>query len=268
MNPKLPTQFGTPVNVGYSSDMQVNILRSQSSAGWSRQRRLWLHNPTVFKLTYKLSIELAGLMVSWLRANTSLINLKLLHANNVEANCEFESLDVQRKTEINVERIPFVNQVYVKFDVELKSQVNYGNSSLAARGPQQVEYPKNLPLPLSSGFDEVHKESGLTEYQMQFKMDTRTLARFLAFAGAKGLRWFKIHWPVTNVGCGDEYIRFISDPSMQLDGPNQWTVSMTAESMPAFLKTEPGAPTPPPTPGTRTYEQPSETYDSNKPYEG
>jgi hypothetical protein len=102
---------------------------------------------------------------------------------------------------------------------------------------------------------------------MQFKMNTRTLALFLVFAGAKGLRWFKVHWPVTNVGCGDEYIRFISEPSMTLDGPNQWTVSMAAETMPAFMKTTLGVPVPP-TPGTRTYEQQSETYDSNKAYEG
>jgi hypothetical protein len=268
MTPKLPNQFGVPVNISYSADMQINTLRSQTSAGWSRQRRTWLHNPTVYKLTYKLSTELGGAMIKWLRSNTGVVSLRLLHVNDTQAVCEFEGIDVQRKTDISVERIPFVNQVLLKFDVETKFQANYDNNVLLARGPQQIEYPKNLPLPLSTGFNEVHKESGSTEYQMQFKMNTRTLASFLAFAGAKGLRWFKMHWPVTNVGCGDEYIRFTSDPSMTLDGPNQWTVSIVAETMPAFLKTEPGAPTQPPTPGTRTYEQSGETYDSNKAYEG
>jgi hypothetical protein len=215
-----------------------------------------------------MSIASAGEMIAWLRANAREINLRLLHANDTSAVCEVEGIDAERTTEISVERIPQTSNVLVSFSVQLKFQQDYLSAARGARGAAKIVYPASLPLPMATGFVETHKEQGRTEYQMQFRMTTRVLAHFLAFAGAKGLRWFKMHWPVTNVGCGDEYIRFMSDPSFELESPNIWLVSMTAETMPVFLLPTTGATAPPPTPGSRIYEQPAETYDSNKPYEG
>lgn len=259
MTVELPRQFGIPISLDYGFETQFNLLRSQMASGWSRQRRTWLHNPSILNLTYRLTIESAGEMVKWLRLNAGEIRLTLLHANDISSEYDVEGIIVQRKTDVVVERIPFVNQVYVRFSVETKFRANYELNASSARGPQDIEYPKYLPLPSATGFTESHKENGRVEYQMQFSMNTRTLVMFLEFAGAKGLRWFKMHWPAARIGCGEEYIRFISDPSKQLVSPNQWVVSLAAEGMPVFLTQ--GAP-------EISYDQPDVNYDDDYQYNG
>ena len=262
----LPAKFGLPISLNYKAAMDVNLQRTAMASGWQRHRRKWLHNPSVFEVTFRMSISLAGDFIAWLRWHgNDTFELPLLHGNNALADCGLTRIEVKRMTGTEVERLPKVDQVLVSFQVETLYQVGYSVIAHDAQGTQAIEWPSTLPLPLAEGFTESHSDNGVTQYQLTFRLNTRQLALFLQFAGGKGLRWFKMHWPVTNVGCGDEYIRFTGNPSMSLVAPDTWEVSIKAETMPAFL----GAATnpDPPSAGVRTYDS-AELYNNPLKYEG
>ena len=297
--PTLPDSYGLPIREGYDFEMELNLLRSQTAGGWTRQRRDWLHNPSVFSLSYRLTIAKAGEMIRWLRLNSGEIGLKLLHGNNTLADCKVEVLNVVRNSDISVERIPFTDKVVLSFTAETLKQTGYyalaqksregtlhtpfSSKSVGYSSPLttfdglkisptgRTLYPKDLPPPLAEGFTEVHTATGATDYTMSFAMDSLVLRNWLAFAGFGGTAWFRIKLPVTDTGgCGFTIIRFTSNPQAELIGPDRWRVTVQAESPPHFLSAtdlpvDGGTPPPkPPLPGTKSYDEAGVTYDDNK----
>jgi hypothetical protein len=258
--------YGLPISENYSVGMDLALLRTEYTSAWRRQRRTFLHNASLITLTWRLDITRAQSLMAWLQAQPggSFFICDLLTGNDTDASCVISPTNIRRTSAVGTRRIPLTNMFLVSFEAETQFQANYSQLASAAADQPPTTYPSGFPWPMATTFSSEHGERNVTVYSLSYTMNTEMLADWLAFAGFAGTAWFWHPMVSTNVPCGQELIRYISEPAQSLIGPNTWTVSITAESKPASIILDDFLP--PPGPGCyyngeSSYDDATELYD-------
>lgn len=258
--------YGLPISGNYSIGTDLALLRTEYQSAWRRQRRTFLHNASIITLTWRLDITRAQSLMAWLQARPAgdFFICDLLTGNNKNATCVIEPTNVRRTSAVGTTRIPLTNMFLVSFEVETQFQEHYGELATAAADQPPTTYPAGLPWPMASTFKSEHLDRNVTVYDLSYTMTTEMLAQWMAFAGFAGTAWFWHPMVSTNVPCGLELIRYISEPAQALIGPNTWTVTIKAESKPASIILDDFLP--PPGPGCyyngeSSYDDATELYD-------
>jgi hypothetical protein len=220
--------FGLPILDGHQRDVDFNIARTTSTSGFVRQRRMMLHTPSLFKIMFRVRGVAAYNLIQWLQENDDWFSCKLL----VAGACEVSSVDVRRTSTISCGRIQGTDTFTVSFEAESRSMTGYAGLAAAHVGQPIATYPASLPLPLGSNFTSEHDNRNITTYSMTYRLTTRQLKQWLEFAAFVGASWFKHRMVSPNVLCGDEIIRYTSNPAASTIGPDRWEVSVSAETMP------------------------------------
>jgi hypothetical protein len=258
--------YGLPISDGYTIGTDLALLRTEFTSAWRRQRRTFLHNASIIRLTWRLDITRAQSLMAWLQAQPSgsFFLCDLLTGNDIDANCVISPTSIRRTSSVGTTRIPLTNMFLVTFEAETQFQVGYSQLASAAANQPPTTYPSNFPWPMASTFRTEHGDRNVTEYSLSYTMSTELLAEWLAFAGFAGTAWFWHPMISTNVPCGQELIRYISEPSQSLVAPNTWTVSITAECKPATAILDNFVPPPGPGcyyDGESSYDADDELYD-------
>lgn len=253
----LPPQFGLPIRENYGADYDLALLRSNQHSGWVRQRRTWLMNPSLYRFTYRLTLDYANDMMAWLSgAGDEWI---LLPTATPDTGLPYDCtlLEVRRTSAIEVIRIPQTDLVTLSFSGETR-----------ATNLPPVAYPAQWPatfaLPRASTFGEVHDARNRTTYSWSFTASTQTLKAMLSFLQYVGTAWFRAPAINSNVPCGWEWVRATSNLAFNLVGPNVWELALSVETMPARWNDDATAPLPPWPPVTGSeysYDMANFTYD-------
>lgn len=258
--------YGLPISDNYNIGTDLALLRTEYTSTWRRQRRTFLHNASIIRLTWRLDITRAQSLMAWLQAQPSgsFFICDLLTGNDTDASCVISPTNIRRTSAVGTTRIPLTNMFLVTFEAETQFQVGYSQLASAAANQPPKTYPSNFPWPMASTFRTEHGDRNVTEYSLSYTMSTELLAEWLAFAGFAGTAWFWHPMISTNVPCGQELIRYISEPTQALVAPNTWTVTITAESKPATAILDNFIPPPGPGcyyDGESSYDEPTELYD-------
>lgn len=223
--------YGLPLS-GVALDTDSTLFRTTVMSGWVRQRKNYLHAPTTVTVSFRMTLSMAHSCINWLQTYTDdWFLMQMISGNDDLSPYDVYFTEVKRKSAIAAERIYGTNMVVLTFAIDFRELVGY---EAEAAAPLIKTYPVTLPLPTTTGYSSSHADRNLTTYGLTFRMNTAMLKAWLRFALFSGVSWFKMHWPTENTaGCGDEYIRFISNPRQSLVGPNLWEVSISAETIPA-----------------------------------
>lgn len=224
-------EYGYALASGYSIDTDLALVRSEFESGWTRQRRSYLHNASLVRLSWRLRVSKAQSLVAWLQSlDSGAFFLCPILSGNDSASPIVSDIEIRRTSVIRAERVENTDQFIVSFEAETRSFGDYQAKADAVAGATPLDYPSDLPLPLQAGFGSEHAFRNLTTYSLTYEMNTATLAKFLDFAGFAGTAWFKTRMVSANVACGFEYLRFTSTIAQNLIGPDKWQVSVQAES--------------------------------------
>lgn len=236
MNALDQSKYGYPLREGYTVNTDLALLQTETQSGWRRQRRTFLHNASLITLTWRLPMDVAKEMREWLQAQPDgdFFSCRLLTGNDINAPCDIADIIIRRTTGIREARIPRTSLVTLTFSAETQSQAEYNQLASAAANQPPATYPANFPLPAATGFVGDHADRNVTSYSLTYGMSTELLADWLAFAGFQGTAWFYHPMISSNVLCGYELVRYVSPPSQTLIGPNAWSVSVDAETQPAY----------------------------------
>lgn len=236
MNALDTKRFGLPRASTYSSSMDLALGKTQFETFWTRQRRTYLHNASLFTLSWNLPTREAKVLMDWLQAlpQGEFFWCDLLSGNNYQASRDeiIAPIQIRRTTEITAERVPLIDRFIVSFQAETMATGNYQEIAAAAANQPPATYPRNLPLPRATGFQSAHGVRNVTAYTLVYQMNTQTLQKWLAFAGYAGTAWFFHPMVSPNVPCGLELIRYATGFEQNLVGPDTWEVSVAAETMP------------------------------------
>lgn len=230
-------RYGLPMLTQYSATTDLALLASGYETYWRRQRRTYLHNASLFKLSWQLKTSEAMLLRQWLQAQDSgaFFLCDLLTGNNYQATREqiIAPTKIRRVSDINFSRVPKVDKFILSFEAETESQDFYQDLADAAAEQPPATYPANLPWPTAEAFTSSSSNRNVTTYSLTYTMNTQTLQNWLAFAGFAGTAWFYHPMVSPNVPCGMELLRYTSSIEQRLVKPDLWSVTVAAESMPA-----------------------------------
>lgn len=265
-------EFGLPIRASYAASLDLALIRSKMSSGWVRQRRAYTHGAMLYTVAYRLTTAKAGALVDWLQTNNDWFSMLLLTSNDVNNPLPVHRVDVRRTTVISCVRISSLDQFTVSFQVETREMADFETLRDAAAGQPAISYPQGLPWPKMDGFSSEHGDRNITTYSLTYRMNTAMLKRWQAFAAFAGTNWFSGPMVSPNVFCGNEYMRYISNPEMSLVRPDVWQLTVQAETIPASYSIEGIAPPeggggggtvdPPPVETTpHTYDDPTLEYD-------
>ena len=246
-------KFGLPIIANYSYELDLALLRSKMASSWVRQRRTYTHAASLFNVTFRVTTAYAQELVQWLQDNNDWMFMTLLNGNDAGSFETLHDVEVRRTTDITSTRVSRLDQFEVSFQVETRS-LSWADEYLAtAMGAPSVDYPAALPAPIMDGFSATHSTRNVTTYSMSYRMKTETLKKWQEFAAFMGTGWFRSRMVSPNVPCGYEWMRYTTNPTVSLERPNVFIVTVQAETMPASYSIEGIAP---PTGGGGTVDPP------------
>lgn len=227
--------YGYPKAESYVYSTDLALLKTAIASGYTRQRRTYMHNASLYTLTFKVSTVQSINLRKWLQDNNDWFTIPLLSGNDATQGKDIYDVEVRRTSTIETSRVAMLDQFMVSFEVETRSMSGYQTAANdAADLPVQV-YPSNLPIPSMTSFTTSHGDRNVTLYNLVYRMDTATLKRWQLFAGFIGTAWFTTFMVSPNAYGTDETLRYVSSPAMSLLGPNSWEVTITAETIPELL---------------------------------
>lgn len=229
-------RYGLPRSSAYSASMDLALVNTEFETFWTRQRRTYVHNASLFLLSWTLPTREAKALQDWLLSlpQGEFFWCDLLSGNNSNAtrNEIIAPVQIRRTSVITTERVPLVDKFTLSFEAETMALDGYTELAQAAANQPPATYPRNLPLPIATGFSSAHSVRNTTVYTLSYRMNTLTLQKWLAFAGYAGTAWFFHPMISTNVPCGLEMLRYVTNFEQDLVGPDTWQVTVSAETMP------------------------------------
>jgi hypothetical protein len=247
--------YGLPIAAGYTIDTDSALSRAALVSGHVRQRRTYMHQASLVKLTFRMSIEKAASFVIWARENIgNWWVMSLLSGNEDIVGCPITQSRVRLLGTIKCGRIPLTPNLQVSFEVETHDMGGWEPLSAAKVA---AEWPTSLPLPMASSFSSVHGPRGQVTYGLSWKLTTKQLREFVKFASYSGVGWFSMPMISARTPCGTELVRFTTGISQNLVGPDLWEVTTQAETLMDYAHTSPALP------GASSikYSAPGATYD-------
>jgi hypothetical protein len=221
-------KFGLAIRDNYSVAVDSALARVKQASGHVRQRRTYLHQASLVRLSFRMTHQVASDFLVWVRENANdWWLMKLISGNSSDA-CPVSRHRVKLVSTIQSNRIPLTNMVLLTFDVETHSLTDWATLSVQ---PFTKSWPTTLPLPQASGFVSEHGPRGYTQYTLTWTLTSKQLKDFVKFASYAGTTWFTMPMISPNVPCGTELIRFTSGVSSTLSAPDKFEVSMTAETL-------------------------------------
>jgi hypothetical protein len=227
--------YGYPKAEGYTYSTDLALLQTSVASGYTRQRRTYMHNASLYKLTFKVSTVQSMNLRKWLQQNNDWFVVQLLSGNDASQVRDVYEVEVRRTSTIETNRVAMLDQFMVSFEVETRSTTGYQTAANDAANLPVQDYPANLPMPSMRSFTTSHGDRNVTKYSLVYRMDTETLKLWQLFAGYIGTYWFRTFMISPNVYGTNEVLRYISSPTMTLVEPNIWEVAITADTLPELL---------------------------------
>jgi hypothetical protein len=226
-------KFGLSTGTNYTVGTQLDLARTAQESGHVRQRRQWVHNPSAVEVSFILLTPDAKSLVAWLNTNKDQwFFMRLISGNDLAEKCPVHMHEVKRITDVKADRLGLSNKFVCSFSVEVRNLEDYALFNTKAIAEKNVVYPSTLPLPVGSTFSADINDLGVSTYQLTYNMSSAKLKEWLAFASSSGTWWFRSKMVSPSTPCGTELIRYTTDISQNLIGPDTWEVTVTAETLP------------------------------------
>jgi hypothetical protein len=227
--------YGYPKAEGYVYNTDLVLLKTATESGYTRQRRTYMHNASLYTLSFRVSTVQSMNLRKWLQENNDWFTMPLLGGNDNSQTMDIYDTEVRRTSTIETTRVPMLDQFIVSFEVETRSMSGYQNAANDAADLPVQDYPSYLPMPLMTAFTTSHGDRNVTTYNLVYRMNTYLLKRWQLFAGFVGTAWFRTFMISPNAYGVNEILRYTSSPAMVLIAPNLWEVTIAAETLPELL---------------------------------